>query len=235
MYDFLIGPMLGISIIIFLTGTGYRIFQLFYFSYSAKRDAVPLPRSVTDSFKQREKDEYLLIESPKDTLLKWKLRFQRTLPGKFPVFSLTTIIFHLLLFILPVVTTAHSVLTTEYLGFGLPSLSEPLVDTLTLIFIAIFFYFVLRRILSPKISALTTSWDYLALGITGLPFITGYMAYHQMGHYETLLYIHILSGEIMLMAIPFTKLVHMPFLIFSRFLIRQEAGFTAGKRKWLYG
>jgi nitrate reductase gamma subunit len=45
--------------------------------------------------------------------------------------------------------------------------------------------------------------------------------------------LHMLAGEIMLMAIPFTKLVHMPFFFINRFLLVHENTFGAGgSRIW---
>jgi hypothetical protein len=44
--------------------------------------------------------------------------------------------------------------------------------------------------------------------------------------------LHILSGEIMLIALPFTKLGHMLFFFLYRFLIGSEYSFVRGTRTW---
>jgi hypothetical protein len=44
--------------------------------------------------------------------------------------------------------------------------------------------------------------------------------------------LHILAGEVMLMAIPFTKLGHMLFFFFYRFFIGSEYSFVRGTRSW---
>jgi nitrate reductase gamma subunit len=63
----------------------------------------------------------------------------------------------------------------------------------------------------------TLSSDYILLGIAAAPFITGFMSYHQLFFdYKIMVILHILFGEIMLIAIPFTRLNHMLFFWFTR-------------------
>lgn len=233
MYDFLIGPMLALSLIIFIGGMAYRVRQFFSLTESVPIDPSALPKPLTDAVAQRETNEYLRIDSATDILLKWQLRLKRTLMGRSPLFVLTTTLFHTLLFLLPIVAVGHSVLLDDYFGFGLPTLSETTVDNLTLLFCGLFFFFVFRRIIVPKVRSVTTYRDWLALLITGAPFITGWMAFHQVFDYQILLYLHIIAGELMLIAIPFTKLVHMPFFVLSRFWIRNELSLANGSRKWV--
>ncbi|QTA82786.1 NarG-like domain-containing protein [Desulfonema limicola] len=233
MYDFLIGPMLAFSLVVFVAGVWYRVHQFFSLSKESKIDLSCLPKIISDSIDNREKDEYIRINSATDLLLKWKLRLKRTFLGKHPFFSAVTIIFHSILILLPIVTVGHNVLLDDYFGFSFPTLSESSVDQLTLLFIVLFFFFFLRRIFSARVRSVTTYRDYIALLATGLPFITGYLAYHQVFSYDIMLYLHIICGELMLIAIPFTKLVHMPFFILSRFFIRYELTFGSGTRKWV--
>jgi hypothetical protein len=64
------------------------------------------------------------------------------------------------------------------------------------------------------------------------PFLTGYFAYHQWFNYDTVMALHILSGEAMLITLPFTKLGHMLFFFLYRFLIGNEYSFAKGARAW---
>ncbi|GBC59712.1 hypothetical protein DENIS_0653 [Desulfonema ishimotonii] len=233
MYDFLIGPMLAISLVVFLAGISYRIRQFYALSEEVKIDYEGLPQSIQKSVAARETNEYVRINSARDILLKWKLRLKQTLLGKAPFFSAITIVFHTLLIVLPLVTVAHSILLDNYFSISLPTWSEPTVDTLTFVFILLFAFFFLRRIFVARVRSVTTYRDYIALFATGLPFITGYMAFHHMFDYQILLYTHIICGELMLIAIPFTKLAHMPFFVLSRFLIRNELTIGSGTRKWI--
>jgi nitrate reductase gamma subunit len=92
---------------------------------------------------------------------------------------------------------------------------------MTLIFLAIALFFLLRRIFSADIRLISGCADYFLLIITALPFLTGYFLTHGtldsvgfLGDNMTL--IHMLSGELMLILIPFTKLSHFILFFFSR-------------------
>ena len=59
--------------------------------------------------------------------------------------------------------------------------------------------------------------DYFAWGITFLPMVTGYLAFHHLVlDYTLMLAIHILSVELLLIALPFTKLTHVVTLFLAR-------------------
>lgn len=233
MYDFLIGPMLAVTLVVFIGGVAYRVRQFFSLTREVPIDPSALPKTISDAVEKREKDEFLRIDSATDMLLKWRLRLKRTMLGKAPLFSAVTIVFHTLLILLPIVTIGHNILLDDYFGFNFPTLSESTVDNLTLVFILLGAVFFLRRILIAKVRSVTTYRDWIAWLVTVAPFITGYLAYHQTFDYDTILLIHIVCGELMLIAIPFTKLVHMPFFLFARFLIRNELTLGSGTRKWV--
>lgn len=233
MYDFLIGPMLAVSLVIFIGGVAYRVRQFFSLTREVRIDPSALPKVITDAVERREKDEFLRIDSATDMLMKWRIRLKRTILGKAPLFSAATILFHSLLIVLPFVTPGHNILLDDYFGINLPTLSESTVDNLTLVFILLGGFFFVRRIVVARVRSVTTYRDWIAWLVTVAPFITGYLAFHQTFDYDTLLLLHIICGELMLIAIPFTKLVHMPFFFFARFLIRNELTFGSGTRKWV--
>jgi hypothetical protein len=58
------------------------------------------------------------------------------------------------------------------------------------------------------------------------------MAYHQWLDYRTVLVTHMIIGEILIAAIPFTKLGHMPFFILNRFFTAGEYAWKPGNRRW---
>jgi nitrate reductase gamma subunit len=74
--------------------------------------------------------------------------------------------------------------------------------------------------------------DIALLAVVLLPFLTGFLAHHQMGQYKPMLILHILTGEIMLMAIPFTRLQHMLFFWFTRAYMGSEFGYVRRARDW---
>jgi nitrate reductase gamma subunit len=83
-----------------------------------------------------------------------------------------------------------------------------------------------------KVRVITTVYDYIILLITVAPFLTGTFAYHQWLDYQTVIFLHILAGEVMFITMPFTKLGHMLFFFFYRFFIGSEYSFSRGTRIW---
>jgi nitrate reductase gamma subunit len=70
------------------------------------------------------------------------------------------------------------------------------------------------------------------LAIVVAPFVTGFLAYHQWLGYKFWLILHILSGEIMLVAIPFTRLSHMFFFPMTRGYLGSEFGYVRHVKDW---
>ena len=69
--------------------------------------------------------------------------------------------------------------------------------------------------------------DYLSWFVTILPLITGYLAFHRIGLTPTtLIAIHILSVELLMVVFPFTKLMHA----FTLFMARYYNGSISGYR-----
>jgi nitrate reductase gamma subunit len=167
-----------------------------------------------------------------------KLRFRarrwirQTVFGAHPAMGVVSMVFHLGLFLIPLLLPAHNILLDRSLHVGLPTLPGPLADTLTLGLLALGAFFLLRRIFFPRVRALSTLRDYLVLLLVAAPFATAYMAYHHWLDYRTVLVTHMIVGEILIGAIPFTKLGHMPFLIFARFFMSSEYAWRPGNRRW---
>lgn len=149
-----------------------------------------------------------------------------------PVVSVLTVVFHLLLFIIPIFLLAHNELFRSAFGFSLPSLSEQVADALTIVLLMCGGFFLLRRIFVKRMQAITTVWDYVVLFVTLTPFVSGFLAFHQWGDYSTIMVVHIFSGELALILIPFTKLNHMIYFFLYRLLIGSEYSFGQGKRVW---
>ena len=85
-------------------------------------------------------------------------------------------------------------------------------------------YFLWRRVTQPEAKFVTSSVDYIILAIVAAPFLTGFLAYHQLFGYKWMLILHMLAGQIMLAAIPFTRLSHMLFFPLNRAYIGSEFG-----------
>ncbi len=223
MYDFVRGPLMWLSSIIFISGIIYRTVQLFLLT--RKKETVLV---TTKKIKKSLPKDYSSEEKKFELLL----RFQNSLLGKNPVMAIVSFIFHTCLFIAPIFAAGHALSLYESWGFSFITLPDNFIDLLTIIFLACILFFLMRRIVIPRVKSISTPYDYLLLFITAAPFITGFYAYHQYFDYKTVITLHILAGELMLIVMPFTKLGHMVFFFFIRILIGNEYSFGKGKRVW---
>ena len=149
-----------------------------------------------------------------------------------PVFTIVAFLFHLSLLAVPLFLSAHVLLWNEAFGFSLWSLPDAIADGMTLLLIGAAIFLFIRRRIRPEVRILTSTWDYFLLIMTALPFLTGFMAYHQWGPYEVLLILHILFSQMLLILIPTTKLGHMILFFFTRAFIGFEMGGRRGARSW---
>jgi nitrate reductase gamma subunit len=120
----------------------------------------------------------------------------------------------------------------EAFGISLWSLPDPWADVMSVILLVSILFLIIRRIVRSEVRILTGAWDYILLALTALPFLTGFMAYHQFGPYEPMMIAHVITGEILLILIPFTKLGHMVLFFFTRAFIGFEMGGRRGARSW---
>ena len=103
---------------------------------------------------------------------------------------------------------------------------------MTLIVIGGCVFFLVRRLTSPEVKFVTSASDYVILAIVAAPFITGFLAYYQWFGYQFFTVLHIITGEIMLVAIPFTRLSHMLFSPLTRAYMGSEFGGVRHARDW---
>lgn len=216
MYAFFAGPGVWIAFTIFFIGLVARI--AFLFGLSRERDRVIYNHmSLSWAFK-----------SIFHWLVPWGSRSMRNQP----IFTLMFFIFHISLLATPIFLNAHNVLWEEAIGWSPWSMPDNIADVLSIVLPVCGLYLFLRRLIRPEVRILTSIWDVLLLVLTMLPFITGILAYHQWGPYDTLLLLHIISAEILLILIPFSKLGHMVLFFFTRAFIGFEMGGRRGARSW---
>jgi len=193
LYNFLKGPMVWIAFIVFLCGSIYRVSSL---AVLAKRDRVVYP--------------YLSLKYAFRSFLHWLVPFGSRNMRLHPWMTLFAFVFHIGIFILPIFLYPHIVLWQQAWGIRWWSLPENVADIATIIMILCCMFFLLRRIFAPEVRLVTYASDYLLLAIVAAPFVTGFMAFHQIIEpYRVIVSLHMLLGEIMLMAIPFSRLGHM--------------------------
>lgn len=202
---FVEGPLLWIAFLTFFIGSILR--AALFLSVSRKRDKI-----IYQYFSWK----YVLA-----TFGRWLLPLNKDV-AKNPVFTILGYMFHICLIVVPIWFSGHISLWEESrFEWSWTPIPDGLADRMTLIFLAIALFFLLRRIVSADIRLLSTFSDYLLIVVVALPFITGYFLTHgtvdNIGFLgENIQLIHMLSGELMLILIPFTKLSHFVLFFFSR-------------------
>lgn len=223
MYEFVRGPLLWISTTIFVAGFIYRTFMLF--RLTEKKDIVPCPVASP-------RDKPVSSLSAEEVKLEKIARFQNSVLGRHPVMAIVSTLFHFCLISTPLFLMAHNTLLHASLGIRLPSMPDGLADFMTIVVLGCGLFFLIRRIAVPKVMSISDGYDYVVLFITIMPYLTGFLAYHQLFTYRTIITMHILAGELMLIALPFTKIGHMVFFFFSRLTMAGEYCMGRGSRTW---
>jgi len=186
LYDVLTGPVMWITFILFAAGMVFK--------------TIALARLVSAS-------------RPGTVFMNPNARFTRSykssLPGRYPVTTLISVVFHLILLLLPLFLKGHNILLDTFWGISLPMLPDHVADNLTVICLGCALFFLFRRLLIKQVRAVSFFSDYLIIALVILPFLTGFMAYHRLLPYVAVLNAHIITGQLMLVAIPYTRLVHM--------------------------
>lgn len=199
-YNFVRGPLVWISILTFIGGSIYRI-----------RDIVLLAK------KEKSVIPYMTLKASLRSILHWVIPYASVNMRKRWIITAITFLFHFGIVFLPFFLLAHNVLFYESWGISLPTFPEKFTFVMTLAVMGCCVFFFLRRIIAPEVRFVTFADDYLILLIVFLPFLTGFLAYQQaVLPHNTMVTLHMLAGEIMLIAIPFTRLIHMSYFFLSR-------------------
>ena len=204
MQNFLAGPGLIISLLVFVFGMAWRVVW-YVRGLDWKLDRV----AYRPYFKQG-------LKGGVQSVLRWMLPFGTHGWRSAPFFTLFTFFFHLGVTFVPLFLIGHSVILRSTVGFGLPTIPQPLADFLTVTASIAFVLLVLRRLTLPEVRILTTKQDWRILALAGTPLITGCFAAFHLPGYSFWLTLHMLSGEILLIAAPFTKLSHIVLYFMSR-------------------
>lgn len=194
------GPGFTAALAIFIFGLVLRLFEIY--GLGRRRDlAPPRPASPGSGLRTVFSRSYIPMN---------KLR-------RAPVTVLGGYIFHLGLFIVLLLLVPHIELIRGLTGVGWPGLPTPLVDVVAVITLVSLLVLLVHRLFDPVKRLLSTPGDYFAWLLTFLPLLTGYLAYHHLLlPYTAMLALHILSAELLLIALPFTKLVHAMTLFIAR-------------------
>lgn len=129
-----------------------------------------------------------------------------------PLFSLTSMVFHITALPVPLFLAGHIVLWHRSLGLTWPALPEAWADGLTLIALTAGLFLVVLRATAPVTRAISRPSDYLVPFAVVLPFASGFLVSHAALNpfpYPWVFLVHILSGDFLLLVIPLSKLSHV--------------------------
>jgi nitrate reductase gamma subunit len=215
-YSFVSGPLAWISFIIFIGGSLYRLISM---ALLAKKK---------DPMVYAYMSPYYALRS----ICHWIIPFASVNSRKQPIFTLVTFVFHACLILMPIFLFAHVILWKQSWDISWWFISDGAADFMTLLVIGGCVFFMVRRMVQPEVKYLTSPSDFILLAIVAAPFVTGFWSYHQWIGYRFMGISHMITGEIMLAAIPFTRLSHMLFFPFTRGYMGSEFGAIRHAKDW---
>jgi len=210
-YDFISGPLVWISFAVLIAGSVYRIVDMLRL---AREEKIIYP--------------YMRFDFSIRSLWRWLVPYATRSMRINTLMTAVAFAFHICLLLTPLLLLAHQ----ELWGIRLLTLPSWLADIMTVIVIAGGFYFLQRRLLVPYVKNVSYISDYALLLCVITPFLTGFLAYHQWFDYSVLMHVHVLSGCLMLMIIPFTRIAHMIFFAFTRSYMACEFGYVRHAKDW---
>ena len=114
----------------------------------------------------------------------------------------------------------HILLIHQYTGLIWPSLPKGVIVLVSGVTLASMIALLIRRITHPVLRLLSTADDYLSWLLVFLPVLTGVLLSGEtIAGYDHLLALHILSFELMLIWLPFGKLMHAGLVFAGRGLM----------------
>jgi len=215
-YNFVSGPLVWLAFILFFGGCLYRLVRLFMLVKEKE------PFIFT----------YMSWKYSLRSIFHWIIPFGTVNWRRHPVLTVVTFMFHIGLVIAPIFLLAHVILLDEALNLSWWALPDAWADVLTVVVIIGCVFFLVRRLTQPEVKFVTSASDFVILTIVAAPFITGFIAYHQWIDYPVMMVLHVVAGEVLLVAIPFTRLSHMLFSPFTRAYMGSEFGKVRHARDW---
>lgn len=203
------GPGLAIAIVIMLVGVTVRLLEMLL-----------LGRKI-DLSTARE---------PASAKYGWRTVFTRFLPNTecadtVLIVVISAYVFHIGLFLIVFFYVPHIQLIHDLTGLQWSGLSFWLIDGISLITMIAMLFTLWYRWWNKVRRYLSRFSDYLVWLLTFLPVLSGYLLYHrQLLPYNDMLIVHIVTVELLLISLPFTKLIHAFSFVFSRWYTGAAAG-----------
>ena len=153
------------------------------------------------------------------------------------LFSLTTLLFHIGIILVPLFLAGHIKLWKEGIGLSWPALPNGVATTLTWIVIVAAVAVVVQRVGAKDSRALSRFQDYALPLFIAVPFLSGFLVMHPAWNpfnRDPVFLIHVLSADLLIFLVPLTKLSHMILLPFTQLVSElawhfpQDAGSRVG-------
>jgi nitrate reductase gamma subunit len=125
--------------------------------------------------------------------------------------------YHMGLFVVVLLFGPHITFLASLFGFTWPGLPSSVITVISVVTLTLFLAVLFRRVTNPVIRMLSNFDDYFSWFITMSVLVTGIATTAHVGlSYETLLAVHILSVDGLLLWFPFGKLMHAFYIFPSR-------------------
>ena len=212
--EFTRGPLFKVALLVFLGGMVYRLVRVIGLGFP--KDRAPARGSKSGG----------VAKSFLKGVIAWPfIPWVKNTFSKNAVTFLAGGLFHLGLFVVIILGTAHMLAWKSLLGFGWPTLPLPIVDWLAAAAIVAMVALLINRLTHPVMKMLTGPGEILNWLFVFLPMVTGYiMTHHLFFRYEVLFSLHMLSVDMLLVWIPFSRISHFVFYFFSRTIHGVEYG-----------
>lgn len=222
MIGFLTGPMMLISLAIFFVGLAFRA-VMYVRGLNWQLDRVAYKPHLG-----------LGIKGALHSIRRWLIPGGTYSWRDQPFMAAAFFLFHIGGVFVPLFLLGHQVLLKQALGFGLPAMPSVVADALTVLAIIGGVMLALRRIALTEVRILTNSYDWFILAVSVAPFVTGLVARMHWGNYDFWITAHILTGELLLIIAPFTKLSHIVLFFMSRGQLGMDYSIKRGGMKRNY-
>jgi nitrate reductase gamma subunit len=201
--DFARGPALQIALAVFVFGVCYRLFSLF------------LMWRTHDSSAGSSRQRPVVLAAGREIIR--RLWPQSAYKNRTMFALVNGYVFHIGLAIVVFALVPHILFIKSLFGISWPGLPNSVIYAVAVITVASMIAALVMRLANPAQRIISTFDDYFSWFVTFFPLITGLVATSHIGaRYETLLAIHLLSVALLLIWLPFGKLMHVAWVFITR-------------------
>ncbi len=204
--EFARGPALGASALIMIAGIAWRLAGILL-----------LPRRPQHAASRRSLAGRM---GGGAALILSRLVPRRTFWPRIAVGAMLSTVFHLGLALVVFGGAPHILLVHQAIGLTWPNLPKGLIVIASGLTLAAMIALMVRRLTHPVLRLLSTADDYVSWLLVFLPVLSGILLSGEVfGDYGSLLTLHILSVEALMIWLPFGKLMHTVLVIVGRWIM----------------